>query len=81
MNTQLTLIALFFTIAADSAYAINTHYRAQLEQSRYTDMSANDGSRNIHSSKSQNAIQKSYAALYNSMREAYFSLNVINTMI
>ncbi|AUJ80910.1 hypothetical protein [Enterobacter cancerogenus] len=82
MKTKLALIALLFSVATAPAYAINAHYRAQLERSGCTEISASDGSCDINKSKAENAAQPEKAAqIHDPMREASFSANGLNATI
>lgn len=64
------------------ALAINAHYRAQLERSGCTQMSAGNGSCDISKTKAENATQKEPAIYVNDpLREASFSSDTVNATL
>ena len=64
------------------AHAINAHYRAQLERSGCTQMSAGDGSCDISKTKAENAAQHEPAtSIHDPLREASFSSDTVNATL
>ncbi|MER1585055.1 hypothetical protein [Enterobacter hormaechei] len=64
------------------AHAINAHYRAQLERSGCTQISAGDGSCDISKTKAENAAQHEPAeSVHDPLREASFSSDTVNATL
>lgn len=64
------------------AHAINAHYRAQLERSGCTQISAGDGSCDISKTKAENAAQHEPAtSIHDPLREASFSSDTVNATL
>ena len=60
-------------------HAINAHYRAQLERSGCTQMSAGDGSCDISKTKAENAAQhEPTTSVHDPLRDASFSSDTVN---
>ena len=82
MKTKFTLLALLFSVVVTPAHAINAHYRAQLERSGCTQMSAGDGSCDISKTKAENAAQHEPAtSIHDPLREASFSSDTVNATL
>ena len=82
MKTKFTLLALLFSVVVTPAHAINAHYRAQLERSGCTQMSAGDGSCDISKTKAENAAQHEPAtSVHDPLREASFSSDTVNATL
>ena len=61
------------------AHAINDHYRAQLERSGCTQISAGDGSCDVSKTKAENTAQhEPTASVHDPLREASFSSDTVN---
>lgn len=79
---KLMMIVISATVAAAPAYAINAHYRAQLERSGCTQISDGDGSCDINKTKAENAAQHEQTkTVHDPMREASFSSDTVNATI
>lgn len=64
------------------ALAINAHYRAQLERSGCTQMSAGNGSCDISKTKAENAAQNEPStSVHDPLREASFSSDTVNATL
>ena len=64
------------------AHAINAHYRAQLERSGCTQISAGDGSSDISTTKAETAAQHEPAtSIHDPLREASFSSDTVNATL
>ncbi|WP_165465780.1 hypothetical protein [Enterobacter cloacae] len=82
MKTRLTLMALLFSMVVTPVHAINAHYRAQLERSGCTQISAGDGSCDISKTKAENAAQHEPAtSVHDPLREASFSSETVNATL
>ena len=82
MKTKFTLLALLFSVVVTPAHAINAHYRAQLERSGCTQISAGDGSCDISKTKAENAAQHEPAtSIHDPLREASFSSDTVNATL
>ncbi|CAH3743983.1 hypothetical protein [Enterobacter hormaechei] len=82
MKTKFTLLALLFSVVVTPAHAINAHYRAQLERSGCTQISAGDGSCDISKTKAENAAQHEPAtSIHDPLREASFSSDTVNAKL
>ncbi|HDV8211608.1 hypothetical protein ABN079_11660 [Enterobacter hormaechei] len=82
MKTKFTLLALLFSVVVTPAHAINAHYRAQLERSGCTQISAGDGSCDISKTKAENAAQhEPTTSVHDPLREASFSSNTVNATL
>ena len=82
MKTKFTLLALLFSVVVTPAHAINAHYRAQLERSGCTQISAGDGSCDISKTKAENAAQhQPTTSLHHPLREASFSSDTVNATL
>ena len=82
MKTKFTLLALLFSVVVTPAHAINAHYRAQLERSGCTQISAGDGSCDISKTKAENAAQhEPTASVHDPLREASFSSDTVNATL
>lgn len=76
------MIVISATVAATPAYAINAHYRAQLERSGCTQISDGDGSCDITKTKAENAAQHDQTTtVHDPMRAAIFSSSTVNATI
>lgn len=76
------MIVISAAVAAAPAYAINAHYRAQLERSGCTQISDGDGSCDINKTKAENAAQNEQKkTVQDPMREASFSSDTVNATI
>ncbi|HDR2661125.1 hypothetical protein JBO41_01035 [Enterobacter asburiae] len=79
---KLMMIVISAAVAAAPAYAINAHYRAQLERSGCTQISDGDGSCDINKTKAENAAQNEQKkTVQDPMREASFSSDTVNATI
>ncbi|MHA1139621.1 hypothetical protein [Enterobacter mori] len=79
---KLMMIVISATMAAAPAYAINAHYRAQLERSGCTQITDGDGSCDINKTKAENAAQHDQTkTIHDPMREASFSSDTVNATI
>lgn len=79
---KLMMIVISAAVAAAPAYAINAHYRAQLERSGCTQISDGDGSCDINKTKAENAAQNEQTkTVQDPMREASFSSDTVNATI
>ncbi|HHZ8494054.1 TPA: hypothetical protein ACWMK0_001497 [Enterobacter mori] len=79
---KLMMIVISATMAAAPAYAINAHYRAQLERSGCTQISDGDGSCDINKTKAENAaLHDQTKTVHDPMREASFSSDTVNATI
>lgn len=79
---KLIMIVISATMAAAPAYAINAHYRAQLERSGCTQITDGDGSCDINKTKAENAAQHEQTkTVHDPMREASFSSDTVNATI
>ncbi|MGM8785763.1 hypothetical protein [Enterobacter hormaechei] len=82
MKTKFTLLALLFSVVVTPAHAINAHYRAQLERSGCTQISAGDGSCDISKTKAENAAQhEPTTSVHDPLREASFSSDTVNATL
>lgn len=82
MKTKFTLLALLFSVVVTPAHAINAHYRAQLERSGCTQISAGDGSCDISKTKGENAAQhEPTTSVHDPLREASFSSDTVNATL
>ncbi|HCR1881610.1 TPA: hypothetical protein ONC19_002335 [Enterobacter hormaechei subsp. steigerwaltii] len=82
MKTKFTLLALLFSVVVTPAHAINAHYRAQLERSGCTQISAGDGSCDISKTKAENAAQhEPTTSVHDPLREASFSSDRVNATL
>lgn len=82
MKTKFTLLALLFSVVVTPAHAINAHYRAQLERSGCTQISAGDGSCDISKTKAENAAQhEPTTSVQDPLREASFSSDTVNATL
>ncbi|HAV1829028.1 hypothetical protein [Enterobacter hormaechei] len=82
MKTKFTLLALLFSVVVTPAHAINAHYRAQLERSGCTQISAGDGSCDISKTKAENASQhEPTTSVHDPLREASFSSDTVNATL
>lgn len=76
------MIVISAAVAAAPAYAINAHYRAQLERSGCTQISDGDGSCDINKTKAENAAQNEQTkTVQDPMRKASFSSDTVNATI
>ena len=79
---KLMMIVISATMAAAPAYAINAHYRAQLERSGCTQITDGEGSCDINKTKAENAAQHDQTkTIHDPMREASFSSDTVNATI
>jgi hypothetical protein len=79
---KLMMIVISAAVAVAPAYAINAHYRAQLERSGCTQISDGDGSCDINKTKAENAAQNEQKkTVQDPMREASFSSDTVNATI
>lgn len=82
MKTKFTLLALLFSVVVTPAHAINAHYRAQLERSGCTQISAGDGSCDISKTKAENAaLHEPTTSVHDPLREASFSSDTVNATL
>ena len=82
MKTKFTLLALLFSVVVTPAHALNAHYRAQLEGSGCTQISAGDGSCDISKTKAENAAQhEPTTSVHDPLREASFSSDTVNATL
>lgn len=82
MKTKFTLLALLFSVVVTPAHAINAHYRAQLERSGCTQISAGDGSCDVSKTKAENTAQhEPTASVHDPLREASFSSDTVNATL
>ncbi|HCR0053390.1 hypothetical protein ASU91_06630 [Enterobacter hormaechei subsp. steigerwaltii] len=82
MKTKFTLLALLFSVVVTPTHAINAHYRAQLERSGCTQISAGDGSCDISKTKAENAAQhEPTTSVHDPLREASFSSDTVNATL
>lgn len=82
MKTKFTLLALLFSVVVTPAHAINAHYRAQLERSGCTQISAGDGSCDISKTKAENAAQhEPTTSVHDPLRKASFSSDTVNATL
>lgn len=64
------------------AHAINAHYRAQLERSGCTQISAGNGSCDVSKTKAENTAQhEPTASVHDPLREASFSSDTVNATL
>ena len=82
MKTKFTLLALLFSVVVTPAHAINAHYRAQLERSGCTQISAGNGSCDVSKTKAENTAQhEPTASVHDPLREASFSSDTVNATL
>lgn len=82
MKTKLTPIVLLFSVVVMPAHAISAHYRAQLERSGCTQISATDGSCDISKTKAENAAQGDRTtAVHDPLREASLTSNTVSATV
>ena len=77
-SMMLVLSAAVLAGCISPAHAISAHYRAQLERSGCTQISAGDGSCDISKTKAENAAQhEPTASVHDPLREASFSSDTV----